>query len=423
MTAAELPGHDLDRVVSSLGNDALAEARARALETFKVRGFPTTRDEDWKYTDLAPVIDISGRWLAAPDVPAPDEAGIRQVQAAIDADWLVIANGRIERKLSTLQDIDGVELHPLDTGPESLRFPLSDLNLALLRDGTTIRISDGFRAEKPIGLLFFDSTGESALTSQARIDIDIAPNARATFVEFHGSGGNGEHYANVHLNMTINDGASVDYLRLQERDLSHSQTARLNASLARNASLHHSGIDLGSRMARNDLQVDLEGKGASATFDGLYIAGNGQHLDNHTRVDHHVGPAVSRQEYRGILGGRSRAVWNGKAIVHNGADGTDAEQANHNLLLSDQAEIDAKPELEIYADEVKCAHGTTVGQLDEKALFYLRSRGIDRERAERILTRAFAASIVAKSPIASLHEMIGDKVEQRLRQMGAGGAE
>lgn len=423
MTTSELASKDLERVVRSLGDDALAEARARALQKFAARGFPTTRDEDWKYTDLTSVIDISERWLAAPDVPAADEAGIRRVQAAIDADWLVIANGRIERKLSTLQDLDGVELHPLDAGPETLRFPLSDLNVALLQDGATIRISDGFRAERPIGLLFFDSTSDAAVTSQARIDIDIAPHARATFIEFHGSGGDGEHYANVHLNMTINERASVDYLRLQDRDLAHSQTARLNVALAQDSSLHHSGIDLGSRMARNDLQVDLVGKGASATFDGLYIAGNGQHLDNHTRVDHRIGPAVSRQEYRGVLGGRSRAVWNGKAIVHKGADGTDAEQANHNLLLSDQAEIDAKPELEIYADEVKCAHGTTVGQLDEAALFYLRSRGIDRERAQRILTRAFAASIVAKSPITALHDWIGDKVERRLQQMAAGDAE
>lgn len=420
MTAVVLPENDLERIVRSLGDDVPADARARALEKFKARGFPTTRDEDWKYTDLSKVIDISERWLAAPDMPAPDEAAIRAVQETIDADWLVIANGTIVRDLSTLEDSAGIEVGPLDDARSALQFPLSDLNLALLRGGVTLRVDESYTGEKPIGLLFFDTTDESAVASQARIDIDVAANARATFVEYHGSGGNGEHYANVHLNMTISDGASVDYLRLQERDLSHSQTARLNVSLAKDASLHHSGIDLGSRMARNDLQVDLEGKGASATFDGLYITGSGQHIDNHTRVDHHVGPAVSRQEYRGVLGGRSRAVWNGKAIVHKGADGTDAEQANHNLLLSDQAEIDAKPELEIYADEVKCAHGTTVGQLDQKALFYLRSRGIDRDRAERILTRAFAATIVAKSPIDSLHEMIGDKVEQRLRQRAAG---
>lgn len=421
MNAAVLPVKDLERVARSLGDDVPADTRANAIERFTARGFPTTRDEDWKYTDLSKVIDISERWLAAPDVPAPDEAAIRDIQSTIDADWLVVANGTVMRDLSTLQDVAGVDLEPLDAGPESLRFPLSDLNLALLRDGVTLRVGGDFNAARPIGLLFFDSTNQSAVASQARIDIDVAPNARATLVEYHGSGGSGEQYANVHLNMAINDGASVDYLRLQERDLSHSQTARLNVSLARDACLHHGCIDLGSRMARNDLQVDLDGKGASATFDGLYVVGSGQHIDNHTRVDHRVGPAVSRQEYRGVLGGRSRAVWNGKAIVHKGADGTDAEQANHNLLLSDQAEIDAKPELEIYADEVKCAHGTTVGQLDQRALFYLRSRGIDRARAERILTRAFAATIVAKSPIESLHDMIGDKVERRLRQMSEGG--
>lgn len=423
MNAAVLPEKDLERAVRSLGGDGLADARAEALQQFKARGFPTTRDEDWKYTDLAHVIDISEQWLAAPSTPAADESAIRRVQATLDADWLVIANGVVVRDLSTLQDTAGVDVGPLDAESRSLRFPLSDLNLALLRDGVTLRVGRDHRAERPIGLLFFDSTDGSAVTSQARIDIDVAPNARVTFIEFHGSGGPGEHYANVHLNLAINDGASVDYLRLQERSLSHWQTARLNVALAKDASLHHSGIDLGGRMARNDLQVDLDGKGASAMFDGLYIAGDRQHVDNHSRVDHRVGPAVSRQEYRGILGGRSRAVWNGKAIVHKGADGTDAEQANHNLLLSEQAEIDAKPELEIYADEVKCAHGTTVGQLDQKALFYLRSRGIDRDRAERILTRAFAATIVAKSPIEALHELIGDKVEQRLRQMSSGGKE
>lgn len=423
MTRTTLPMKDLERVVRSLGDDGLASVRARALEQFGKRGFPTTHDEDWKYTDLTAVIDIGNRWLASPATPAPDGGAIRQVQSTIDADWLVVANGAVVRELSTLDDVAGISVGALDADAESLQFPLADLNLALIRDGVKLQIDKDFKALKPIGLLFFDTTDGSAVLSQARVDIVIAAHARATFIEFHGSRGNDNHYANVHLNMRIEAGACVDYLRLQERDLEHSQTTRLNVALENDACLHHSGLDIGSRMARNDLQVDLNGKGASATFDGLYIAGDGQHVDNHTRVDHRVGPAASRQEYRGILGGRSRAVWNGKAIVHKCADGTDAEQANHNLLLSDTAEIDAKPELEIYADEVKCAHGTTVGQLDEKALFYLQSRGIDKERAGRILTRAFAASIVAKSPIESLHEMIGDKVEQRLRQMAAGGSE
>jgi len=161
---------------------------------------------------------------------------------------------------------------------------------------------------------------------------------------------------------------------------------------------------------RNDLRIDLAGEDADAGVGGLYVAGNGQHIDNHVRVDHRVGPARSMQEFRGILGGKCRCVWNGKAIVHAGADGTDAEQANHNLLLSAKAEVDAKPELEIYADEVKCAHGTTIGQLDETALFYLRTCGLDRREARRLMTLAFAQSVVSGIPIDGYREAIADRV-------------
>jgi Fe-S cluster assembly protein SufD len=175
--------------------------------------------------------------------------------------------------------------------------------------------------------------------------------------------------------------------------------------------------DLGGGLIRNDVDIDLSYAGAEVSFDGLYLAGDGQHIDNHTRVDHRVGPAVSSQEYRGILNGKCRCVWNGKAIVHKGADGTDARQANHNLLLSEKAEIDAKPELEIYAEDVKCSHGTTVGQLDETALFYLRSRGLDRNHAMQVLTHAFAADLVRRAPVAAAIDVITGIVETRLSEL------
>ena len=160
--------------------------------------------------------------------------------------------------------------------------------------------------------------------------------------------------------------------------------------------------------------IDIAQPGASANLNGLYLAGAEQHIDNHIRVDHRVGPAVSREEYRGILAGRARCVFNGKAIVHEGADGSDAEQSNHNLLLSETAEIDTKPELEIYADDVKCAHGATIGQLDKSALFYLRSRGLNEDEATQLLTRAFAARILTAVPIEATRTYIGQKTEQRL---------
>jgi len=423
MSRRSLPIDALDRTVSALSDDALADARRAALEQFKKRGFPTTRDEDWKYTDLSNVIDISERWLESSTGTQPTDVDrVRELQTAIDAAWLVIANGELNRDLSTAFDDDGIEISPLRLDDNGLRLddPLADLNLALLRQGHSVSIAADRSSARPIGLLIIDSADTAPTLSQVRIDIELQANAEAHFIEYHVSAGDDEHYSNAHINVINRSNARTNYLRFQNRALHHSQTTRLSVRLETNSAISHCGIDLGGRLTRNDLTIDILGQGASAIFDGLYIATEGQHVDNHTRIDHRVGPAVSAQEYRGILSGRCRAIWNGKAIVHAGADGTDAQQANHNLLLSEHAEIDAKPELEIYADEVKCAHGTTVGQLDERALFYLRSRGLDRERAKRVLTRAFATSIVNKSPIPELHELIGHAVEQRLRDLATG---
>jgi Fe-S cluster assembly protein SufD len=192
------------------------------------------------------------------------------------------------------------------------------------------------------------------------------------------------------------------------------------ARLRRDSRLHHSAFDLGGGLIRNDVDVDIAEPGASVELYGLYLASGRQHIDNHTRVDHRVGPATSAEEYRGILSDRSRCVFNGKAIVHRGADGTDARQANHNLLLSDKAEIDTKPELEIYADDVKCSHGATVGQLDKTALFYLRSRGLDRDEAAQVLTRAFAATIVGKSTVQAVRSHAESLIDLRLQTLGGG---
>lgn len=413
----------LQQAVASLPDDTLAAARQAALRRFEERGFPSLRDEDWKYTDLSNVVAISKRSLATPIVAVqPDAELVRAVQASIDADWLVIANGQLDKDLSTNADIPGVTITTLglEHGNVNLDDPLSDLNLALLRQGVSLCVTADLSQQRPLGLLIIDSAVDVPVSTQVRVTIELAANAAARFVEYHLSTGDEEHYSNTFISLDLDANARADYVRYQDRALNHSQTARLNVRLDRDSSMRHCGIDLGGRLSRNDLKIDIAGTGASALFDGLYIAGAGQHIDNHTRIDHRVGPAVSAQEYRGILDGRCRAVWNGKAVVHDGADGSDAEQANHNLLLSEHAEINAKPELEIYADEVKCAHGTTVGQLDEKALFYLRSRGLDKHRAKRILTRAFAASVVNKSPIAKLREFIGDRVEQRLRALAPG---
>jgi Fe-S cluster assembly protein SufD len=423
MTGTPLPMDALTRAVNAIPDDQLSAVRQDALATFANRGFPTVRDEDWKYTDLSEAVRISCDWLEADTSSlCVNTDPIDAIRESIDAHWLVVSNGEMLDDAATLKSVTGLEIAALEPGEIRFDEPLSDLNAALLGRGLRLRISPDYADDKPIGILIADEAEAAPTASQVRIHIEVDAGCKARVVEYHTSVGLSAHYSNVFMQLSLARAAACDYVRIQERDLAHSQTARLNVSMAADSRLQHAAMDLGGKLARNDLHVDLKGQGASARFDGLYIAGPGQLIDNHTRVDHRVGPATSAQEYRGILAGRCRAVWNGKAVVHQGADGTDATQSNHNLLLTEDAEIDAKPELEIYADEVKCAHGTTVGQLDEKALYYLRTRGISRERASRILTRAFAATIVGRSPLAELHELLGEKVENRLRDIAAGSA-
>ena len=420
MKAGSLNYDVLKDVVRQLPDNGLSAVREAALLHFGEHGLPTLRDEDWKYTDLAPLIDISNRWLGAGgqqrQVSAERES-IEAITRSIDANWIVIANGHIDQQAFETVLSDAISVSRISDAPSqvTLSRPLSDLNAALLQDGLRIQVSAC--EDKPIGILIFDGPDADVGVTQNRIEIDVAPGGAADFIEYHVSRGDGDHYANSVLTMTIGDDATVNHVRIQDRALHHVQTSRTSVFPGRNAVLRMSGFDLGGRLVRNDVEIDLNSPGAEVTFDGLYLAGDGQHIDNHTRVDHRVGPATSSQEYRGILNGKCRCVWNGKAIVHKGADGTDAQQANHNLLMSEKAEIDAKPELEIYAEDVKCAHGTTVGQLDETALFYLRSRGLDKRHATQVLTHAFAADLVRRLPVKAAMDGISSIVEARLAEL------
>ena len=424
-TSVAISRESLRAAAAKLPGGALQAVRDAAIAQLLRRGTPTVRNEDWKYTDLASVIDISNDWLEN-DSPVDAAANLAATIAAIterhDAHWVIIANGDIDTESLAAIDAAGVTttLFSESGATPAIDAPLADLNVALLRDGLRIEVESGAVIQKPIALLVVDSAIAADSVAQTNIDIVMAANSEGSFVEYHTSLGEHRHYANTVVRLDVRDGARANYLRLQDRDTAHSQTGRLSVQLGRDSSLSHCAFDLGGKLVRNDLDIRIAGPGAHAAFHGLYLAGNEQHIDNHTRVDHEVGPATSEQEYRGILGGSARCIWNGKAIVHAGADGTDAEQANHNLLLSEKAEIDAKPELEIYADEVKCAHGTTVGQLDENALFYLRTRGLDKRSARRLLTRAFAETVVAMAPLQEWREAIGEQVIARLEQLTHG---
>jgi Fe-S cluster assembly protein SufD len=404
-------------------DDGLTASRKAAFAHLEQHGLPSTKHEDWKYTDLGPAIDVSNKWLASgANVSLVPEDAIAAITERIDADWVVFRGGVIDP--SSIQNLKqaGLSIELLSKSSDAPEFdaPLAGLNVALLQDGLTIRVADDAHLQRTIGLLFIDNTETAVGVSQAHVRIEQQSGSSASFIEYHASAGDAAHYANTVCEINLAATAHCKFVRIQDRASSHSQTGRLTATLNANSQFHHAAFDLGGDLVRNDLHIKLSGPESLASFCGLYLAGKTQHIDNHTRVDHLVGPATSQQEYRGILTDAARCVWNGKAVVHAGADGTDANQANHNLLLSEQAEIDAKPELEIYTDDVKASHGTTIGQLDNNALFYLRTRGLDEASARRLLTRAFAQNIVAMSPIQEIQESISEMVAARVAQLIVG---
>ncbi|MDJ0709862.1 MAG: Fe-S cluster assembly protein SufD [Woeseiaceae bacterium] len=388
--------------MSQLSIDKLRDIVAR---------FPTTRDEDWKYTDLSRARDIAARWLEDRDaVAAPElQDEVQAITGALDAAWLVIANGELQAS----QIPDGVVVTDIDS-VTVVDSALAEFNAALAPDALRIRVSGA--VSRPIGLLLLDGAEQTSV-AQAYIEIEFDDGADGEIIEYHASRGDADQYANTFVSIRLGTASAASHVRIQDRARHHVQTSKTRVHVGKDARFRSASFDLGGGLIRNDIDIDIANPGADIEFDGLYLAGDKQHIDNHTRVDHRVGPATSRQEYRGILNGRCRCVWNGKAIVHEGADGTDADQANHNLLLSEKAEIDAKPELEIYTDDVKCSHGTTVGQLDETALFYLRTRGLDRNTAIQVLTHAFAAGLVSRVPVEAARETIGALIEQRLEEL------
>jgi len=411
----------LETAVTALPPDELSALRAAAVSRFAANGFPTTKHEDWKYTNLSAAAALSNTWLH--DEMAVSKATPvtvdTEILGQIDAHWITIENGIVDRaSLCQLDSLTkkGITIARLaegvDDGLITLDDPMSAFNAALLRDGLHIKAANGTTLDKPVGLLLIDD-GSVAVT-QLRTLIEVGANAKLRIVECSLSAGNNKQFSNAVTQVVLADDAELDFVRLQQRDRKDLSVNRFEAQLQRDAVLNYNNFDFGGELARNDIVADIVGPGASVTLRGLYLATGTQHIDNHTRVDHRVGPATSNEEYRGILNGRARCVFNGKAIVHAGADGTDADQSNHNLLLSDKAEIDTKPELEIYADDVKCSHGATVGQLDKSALFYLRARGLDKDEATQALTRAFASAILSKLAITECHEYLAAAMDKQL---------
>jgi len=378
------------------------KTRQEALSLFKKVGLPSKRDEDWKYTDVSRLADLLEVGSSHTDI-AVEGLGI----ADLDAHRMVFINGVFDEAQSNLPDgVSIVSLAVLEasvsneacealaklfrvSGDEPLFNGLLALNAAMASDGAAVCLADNSVLDKPLYILHV-----STQNNVIRHGLMLGENAQAQVIEHFISTGDEKALSNCVTAVILKNGASLEHSRLQQEGEKQSYVARVEIKQFRDSSYTFHGIELGALLSRTDLVVSLSEPGASCELNGLFVLGGRQHVDHHTRVDHEAPHCTSRENYRTVLDGRSHGVFNGKVVVHEGAIKTDSSQSNGNLLLSKHAEIDTKPELEIYNDDVKCAHGATVGQLDDKQLFYLRSRGISQEAAQELLTFAFADEIL-----------------------------
>lgn len=403
-------------------DDWFAENRQSALNLFKETGFPTSRLENWKYTDVRPIKkqSFSNVNEAVVSVSADEIDAIRF--QGLDCIELVFINGVFSEEHSNLGSIDkGLVVENMSDAlakdkdllakhlskyADDKVSPFTALNTAFIQNGTFINVAANAVIEKPINILYLSKESNNALATHPRNLIVMGENSEATVIESYIGLDDANYFTNAVTEVALSNNANLKHYKIQQESLNAYHIGNLDVMQGKDSTLESHSISLGGALVRNDIHGQLAAEGAEIIMNGLYMTGDKQHVDNHTRVDHLMPRTLSTENYRGVLNGKSRAVFNGKVIVHKDAQKIEAHQNNANLLLSDDAEIDTKPELEIYADDVKCTHGATVGQLDQNMLFYLRSRAIDEETARSLLTYAFADELISNISFAPIRNRL-----------------
>ncbi|KFF59217.1 Fe-S cluster assembly protein SufD [Cryobacterium sp. MLB-32] len=411
--------------------DWLAEARVAALQWVGEHGFPTRKNEDWKYTGLAPI-------LAVPFEAATVASGSRVTADVIDAaavdlggPRLVFVNGHFVAALSRLTGLPAGAVVTsvgavLAAGPDRLEpffahtpgehHAFAAFNDALAEDGAFIHLTSGAIVDEPIQLVFFSDAGGVPLISSPRSVIIADSGSRATIVETYAGIDADVYCTNAVTELVLADDSQIEHYKVQNEPVTAFHVALLSVRQARGSRFSSHSIMLGGAIARHEIRVLLDGVGAEVSLDGVYLPQGDQLHDNTIFVDHAATDCTSHQLYKGVLDGRAHGVFNGQIMVRHGADGTDANQNNKNLILSDRAEVDTRPRLEIYTDDVKCTHGAAVGQMDEEALLYLRARGIPLEEARGLLIYAFVHQMVDRITLIPLRKQLESMVAGRFRK-------
>jgi Fe-S cluster assembly protein SufD len=415
----------------------LRHLREDSFAGFERLGFPTVAQEEWKYTNVAPI--SQGHFVPVSqsngDVVGNEAELAPFVYAEARHARLVFVNGILRSDLSSLEDlpssvsaidlIDATREGPNEPALQRIARPekqspengFVELNTALFASGLFLKIPQGLAVPAPIHLLFVSSSlnREAPAASFPRVLIAAEENSAATIIESYVSLDDRAYFTNAVVDLQISAGARVEHYKVQRESTHAFHVAMTRADLGRNAFYGTTSINLGAALCRHNIDVLMDHEGAECAVDGLYMVDGSQHTDTHSVIDHRRPHCTSHQLYKGILDGKSRAVFNGKVFVRHGAQKTDARQTNKNLLLSKEARVDTKPQLEIFADDVKCTHGAAVGQLDEDETFYLESRGINPALARNLLTYGFAEEVIERIKIDGIRRELDAVVLNRLR--------
>lgn len=409
--------------------DWLEQTRRAAMERFAATGFPTSRDEEWRFTPVGPITRTS--WSPAPQSALISADTLDRFEFG-HPEWitLVFVNGSYRSSLSSVPNLPGVRVCSLGQALQAdgslveahlgrhasiEASPFAALNTAMIRDGGVIHVAAGVELAQPIHLLYV-ATGDAAGSAvHPRNLILVERGARAAVVESYVTAAPGTVYwTNPVTEVSLGANAWLEHTRIQRESEQGYHIGFTQVDQLRDSHYRSFSMAMGGALARHNLHARLNDENVETLLYGLYLTRGDQLVDNHTAIYHDHPNCRSWEVYKGVLDGRSRAVFNGKVFVQPEAQKTDAKQTNRNLLLSDGAKVDTKPQLEIFADDVKCTHGATVGRLDDIALFYARSRGVPAAEAQRLLTYAFAAEVIAEVSLVPVREELERLVRQRL---------
>jgi Fe-S cluster assembly protein SufD len=424
---------DLEKRLNGGRKSDVHALRRTALGKFTRRGFPTPAEEDWRFSNPATIAKTEFLPVLGPNGEGDHEDALRRSMIGVtESIRLVFIDGHYLPSLPLRSSLPkGVIVAPVASflsGGKSAALdllgkqanidtdPFAALNTAFLQDGAAILVEDGVTLDVPVHLEFIASAGASPSMANPRILVMVGNGSRAAIVETYASEGGHLHWTNAVAEIVVGDHGVVEHDRLQMENESAQHVSSTHVSLGSGSSFTSNAITLGGAYVRNNVTVTFNGEHAEATLNGLSVATGSQLVDNHTTIDHAVPNCASHELYASILDGSARGVFNGKIFVRKDAQKTDAKQTNRTLLLSDSATIDTKPQLEIFADDVKCTHGATVGQLSAEQIFYLRSRGIGEQEARDILTFAFAGTVVSGIHVQSLRERLETMLHDRLGQ-------